>query len=256
MQALRTVPRQAGNDRPGFETRSKHEAAALKPLFESGSHFVGHSYGGIVALYLAAAAPQRILSLTVIEPPAFGLTGAPEAVKLRAAFQELWADGPREPFEFFHLFASLVGERPWPRPPLPPAMEAGVRALMGERAVWEARPDLGALAQAPFPVLVVSGGHAPEFETVCDAIASRTHAQRAVIRGARHSVPRVGQPFNDLLERFWLDREKPPKRLRRGNTDENPLLVRLALMLYRTIRHAEHLSLSHLLIPACLHLGH
>lgn len=209
MQALRTVPRQAGNDRPGFKTRSKHEAAALKPLLESGSHFVGHSYGGIVALYLAAAAPQRILSLTVIEPPA-----------------------------------------------LPPAMEAGVRALMGERAVWEARPDLGALAQAPFPVLVVSGGHAPGFETVCDAVASRTHAQRAVIRGARHSVPRVGQPSNDLLEQFWLDSEKPPKRLRRGNTDENPLLVRLSLMLYRTIRHTGHLSLSHVLIPACLHLGH
>ena len=96
--------------------------------------------------------------------------------------------------------------RPYHRP-----WAAGVRALMGERAVWEARPDLGALAQAPFLVLVVSGGHAPEFETVCDAIASRTHAQRAVIRGARHSVPRVGQPFNDLLEQFWLDSEKPPK---------------------------------------------
>ena len=186
----------------------EHEAAVFEPILESGSHLVGHSYGGIVAMYLAAAAPQRILSLTVIEPPAFGLTEAPEAVKLRAAFQELWADGPREPFEFFRLFASLVGERPWPRPPLPPAMEAGVRALMGERAVWEARPDLDALAQAPFPVLVVSGGHAPGFETVCDAIASRTNAQRAVIRGAQHSVPRVGQPFNDLLEQFWLDSEK------------------------------------------------
>ena len=42
----------------------------------------------------------------------------------------------------------------------------------------------------------------------CDAIASRTNAQRAVIRGAQHSVPRVGQPFNDLLEQFWLDSEK------------------------------------------------
>lgn len=201
-------------DRPGYgKSASAHrvdferEATIFEPLLERGTHLVGHSYGGIVAMFLAAAAPERVRSLTLVEPPALGLTDAPEAINLRKALQALWEDGPRDPFEFFHLFADLVGERPWPRPPLPPSMEAGVRALMGERVVWEADPDLDALARAPFPILVVSGGHAPGFEALCDAIAGRVRAQRAVIRGAGHSVPRLGRPFNELLEQFWLNSE-------------------------------------------------
>lgn len=201
-------------DRPGYGKSTsanrvdfEHEAMIFDSLLEPNTHLVGHSYGGIVAMFLAATAQERVRSLTVVEPPALGVTDAPEANDLCWKLEALWEEGPRDPFEFFRLFADLVGERPWPRPPLPPPMESGVRSLMGERVVWEAFPDLDALAQAPFPVLVVSGGHAPGFEAVCDTIADRTGAQRAVVQGAGHSVPRVGKPLNDLLERFWLNSE-------------------------------------------------
>ena len=34
-----------------------------------GAHLVGHSYGGVISLLAAAAVPERVRSLTVIEPP-------------------------------------------------------------------------------------------------------------------------------------------------------------------------------------------
>jgi len=41
-----------------------------------GFHLVGHSYGGAVALQIALQQPQRVLSLTLYEPVAFGVLPA------------------------------------------------------------------------------------------------------------------------------------------------------------------------------------
>ena len=43
---------------------------------DQGFHLVGHSYGGGVALQVALQQPQRVLSLTLYEPVAFGLLPA------------------------------------------------------------------------------------------------------------------------------------------------------------------------------------
>ena len=46
---------------------------------EGSTHLVGHSYGGVIALLAAARCLEAIRSLTVTEPPAFGLVrGQPE----------------------------------------------------------------------------------------------------------------------------------------------------------------------------------
>ena len=42
-------------------------------LAEEPTHLVGHSYGGVVSLIAAAKVPDSVQSLTVFEPPAFGL---------------------------------------------------------------------------------------------------------------------------------------------------------------------------------------
>ena len=42
-------------------------------LAEEPAHLVGHSYGGVVSLIAAAQVPDSVQSLTVFEPPAFGL---------------------------------------------------------------------------------------------------------------------------------------------------------------------------------------
>jgi len=63
------------------------------------------------------------------------------------------------------------------------------------------------LRRAPFPKLVVSGAHSSVFDKVCDALEKGMDAQRAVIPGAGHSVPRTGAPFNDRLETFLRSAE-------------------------------------------------
>jgi pimeloyl-ACP methyl ester carboxylesterase len=191
--------RSAPVDRVDFE----NERRVLAPLLGDGAHLVGHSYGGVVALLLAAAEPGRVWSLTVIEPPAYAVaTDDADVVTTVARLRSLWAGGQDDPEAFFAAFAGIVGERTWPRSPMPIELERGVRRLMSERPPWEAEPDLDALARARIPMMVISGGHSPAFEAVCRAIADRTGARREVIPGARHSVPRTGARFNDLLEKF------------------------------------------------------
>jgi hypothetical protein len=80
-------------------------------------------------------------------------------------------------------------------------MEASVRAMMVERVPWEAEIPFEALAAAPYPKLVVSGGHSAAFDAVCDVLEERLRAERAVLPGAGHSIPRA-PGFNDILEAF------------------------------------------------------
>src|ERR687888_62598 len=77
------------------------ESGWLDGFVEPGTHLVGHSYGGVISLFAAARYADRIRSLTVIEPPAFGLArGNPAADEFTAGFDELRASGPREPALF------------------------------------------------------------------------------------------------------------------------------------------------------------
>jgi hypothetical protein len=73
---------------------------------------------------------------------------------------------------------------------------------MAERPSWEADVPLDALAQAPFRTLVLSGGHSPAFEAVCDAIAEGVGAERDVLTGRGHTIPATGAPYNARVEAF------------------------------------------------------
>jgi hypothetical protein len=49
---------------------------------------------------------------------------------------------------------------------------------------------------------VISGGHSPAFEAVCDALAAALHARREYVTGAGHATPDTGDAFNQTLEAF------------------------------------------------------
>ena len=49
------------------------DADDIAELMGDGAHLVGHSYGGLGALYAAARRPEETLSLTLLEPGAFAL---------------------------------------------------------------------------------------------------------------------------------------------------------------------------------------
>jgi pimeloyl-ACP methyl ester carboxylesterase len=179
------------------------DAGDIAALLGDGMHLVGHSYGGVVALLAAAQRPDAVRSLTVIEPPAFGLVrGDPQIEPWLARTVEFWANGPRDPEAFLRTFLGAVGSNAVLPSPLPPPLLQHARLLQVERPPWEAQIPVDRLRAAPFPKLVISGGHSPVFDAVCDVLERGLEAERAVIPGAGHSVPRTGTPFNERLERF------------------------------------------------------
>ena len=181
----------------------EEQAVELAPLLEDGAHLVGHSYGGVISLLIAARYPKRVRSLTVSEPPAFGVArGNPDVEQLVAGLIEFFAAGPYEPSEYLRGFLASVGSELRLPEPLPPALEQGARAAMVERPPWEAEIPLDELAAAPFPKLVISGGHHAAFDAVCDVLEERLRAERAVLPGAGHSVPRAPGYAERLLEFF------------------------------------------------------
>jgi pimeloyl-ACP methyl ester carboxylesterase len=178
------------------------EAAWLGQFVESGTHLVGHSYGGVISLFAAVRYAEQLRSLTVVEPPAFGIArGNAAADDFSARATELWEHGPSDPGEFLRWFLTTVGSS-IPPGDFSPALLQGARTLMVERYPWTAEPPLDELAATPFPKLVVSGAHSAAFDAVCDVLEATLGAERAVLPGAGHSVPRLGQPFNDVLEDF------------------------------------------------------
>jgi pimeloyl-ACP methyl ester carboxylesterase len=175
----------------------EEQAAELAELLEEGDHLVGHSYGGVVSMLAAAQRAEALRSLTVNEPPAFGVArGNPAVEGFLAAFDH----APREPRGYLQFFLPLVGSNRSLPDPLPPELEAGARAALAERPPHEAEIPLDALAQAPFPKLVVSGAHSAAFDGVCDVLEKRLPAERAVVPGAGHAIPRAPGYTQRLLE--------------------------------------------------------
>jgi pimeloyl-ACP methyl ester carboxylesterase len=201
-------------DRRGFppgpdveEVDFEDEAVWLEPFLEPRTHLVGHSYGGVISLLAAARRPELVGSLSVIEPPAFGVArGNPAVEEFVRRIEGHWTRGPRDPGEFLRGFLSIVGSS---TPPgnFTPELLQGARTLMVERSPAEAEIPFAELAAAPFPKLVVSGEHSAAFEAVCDVLEERLGAERAILPGAGHSVQRLGEPFNALLTEFVLRAE-------------------------------------------------
>lgn len=178
------------------------EAVWLEQFLEPEAHLVGHSYGGVIALLTAARRPESVRSLTVIEPPAFGIARRrPGVDELVARIDTHWAEEPRDPEGFLRGFFELVGSSA-PPGKFSAELLQGARTLMVERSPAEAVIPFAELASAPFPTLAVSGGHSPAFEAVCDVLEERVGAERAILPGAGHSVQRLGEPFNELLAAF------------------------------------------------------
>lgn len=196
--------------RPGFPPGPAIERVDFEPdaelvagLVEPGDHLVGHSYGGVICLLAAARRPDPVRSLTVVEPPATRVAlDDPDVAAFAVGAEELWERGPKDDAEaFLRTFLTAVGSDWDPPSPLPPDLEQGARALIGERPPSEADIPLAALAAAPFPKLVVSGAHHPAFDGICDVLERELRAERAVLPGHGHSVQRHPD-FNALLTDF------------------------------------------------------
>ncbi|HEY5949001.1 MAG TPA: alpha/beta fold hydrolase [Kofleriaceae bacterium] len=66
----------------------------LAAMLDEPAHVVGHSYGGLLALQLALAVPDRVRSLALYEPVAFGVLDEPQDQPARDEVAQLPAYAP------------------------------------------------------------------------------------------------------------------------------------------------------------------
>jgi pimeloyl-ACP methyl ester carboxylesterase len=198
-----------GASRPLARGDFEAEAPAIAELLADGAHLVGHSYGAVIALYAAALRPDAVRSLTVSEPGCLRVAaGVPEVDAQLAAGELLYEHASTlQPRDFLRAFRGGVGSTRVTPAEVEGELLRGAELCMRERPPWEADPPLDRLSEAPFAKLVISGGHSPVFEAVCDAIAERLGARRETIAGRGHTIPATGTPYNELLDSFMRERE-------------------------------------------------
>lgn len=185
------------------------DADDIAALMGDGAHLVGHSYGGLGVLFAAARNPEATLSVALLEPATFALGQQHAAARaLVDEVQGMWhEDVPDE--QWVVRFLKAVGSDPddftadflAAALPLVPMLRRG-------RPMWTPDLPLEPLAGASFPKLVVSGGHSSGFDAICDDLAERIGAARAVAQGAGHEVQFSGRPINDRLLALWRQSER------------------------------------------------
>ncbi len=193
--------RRGYGDSPPADPDFEVDAADVAELLGDGAHLVGYSYGGVASLLGAARRPDAVRSLTVIEPPAFGVArGDPHVEELIERVRSVYERAPElSADEFGRAFGDALGfERP--PGPLDPNILAAIDSFKRERPPWEAEIPFERLAG--LRVLVVSGGWHSAFDAVCDVLEERLDAVRAVLPGSGHGAQHT-PGFNERLVAFW-----------------------------------------------------
>jgi len=186
---------------PGGDMHDQVAAIALECLGDEG-HLIGHSFGATVALRIAIQAPERVKTVTLIEPVLFAAAGQSAPQVLRdyvEASEEFGAAMDREDWvAAARDFIGMWGDgRPWDT--LSEREQTMFASLMP--FIKETEPALlqdakgllreGSLEAISSPVLLVRGRDSePVIAAIHDTLERRIPAARAVVvDGAGHMVP-------------------------------------------------------------------
>lgn len=200
------VDRRGYGDSPPVQRREDFEVDAqdLLELVPAGAHLVAISYGTIGALIAAAADPERLASLTLIECPAFPMApGDAAATDTMAKLDALHADTTLDDHTWFERFVGLIGAPGGFPNPLPSPFDQTVSVTRSHRRSWDQDLPVDAIAAAQLPVLVVTSGEHDAFEAVADHLTAVLDARRERIGGQGHLVPLAASRFNALLDEFF-----------------------------------------------------
>jgi pimeloyl-ACP methyl ester carboxylesterase len=194
-------------------------------------HLVGHSYGGLVAIEMAASRPGSTRSLHLLEPPLLDLLPEdPLARELDRRAQEIQAahrvgHDEETAAAFFaaigagHVIERLRGTPEWQR-----VCAHASRFARSEPARAYPCTRLDQLA-AETPVALYTGGRShPALRAIAAALAARIDRARVIdVAGAGHAVQMAGTAFLDPLLALIAETECESARsvpLRAGSGSE------------------------------------
>jgi pimeloyl-ACP methyl ester carboxylesterase len=190
-----------GRSSPFPEGRNVHDVSTevAEAFLSDGMHLVGHSFGGTVALRLALRHPEKVKSLTLIEPVLFcAARPTPELQALRdseAQAAEQYHNGHQE--DITRRFnRRWGGGRRWHE------FSDDVRAMMIRQmafvlavgpSIWDDTHDLlnpDRMAQLNCPVSLIRGGDSEDLQQAIHLGLSKglPQAKDHVIQGAGHML--------------------------------------------------------------------
>jgi pimeloyl-ACP methyl ester carboxylesterase len=196
------------------------EVAAIELLRQRSEigelNLVGYSGGAAVALAYAAAHPEVLGSLALLEPPWIGNDPwSEEEVAFCNAYERLGSDPIENAWE---IIASALNAPSTPLPPAPPIEPQQLKTAFW--GVWRgyraAALDRNRLRVIGAPVyLPIGEGSAPRMHAQAENLASSfTSAHVEMIEGASHfDLPMIGQrQLADGLRRLWTAAVAPARR--------------------------------------------
>lgn len=189
------------------------DVAEIEAMLTEPAHLIGHSYGGLVALKLALRHPDKILSLALYDPVAFGVLwdqddaeGLSDLRKVAGnpVFMDDALGGGQE---WMHNFIDYWnGPGSWesmPEPNRQAFLKVGRKVYYEVRSLSEDRTPLEALRALKMPALLVYGQNTPPAARRVQQLLA-TAMPAATLKpldGAGHMGPLThGPAFQALIE--------------------------------------------------------
>jgi pimeloyl-ACP methyl ester carboxylesterase len=175
------------------------EARIVVDAIGDGAHVVSQSFGVLAAMHAAALVPERVRSLTLIEPAAYSVARGDEGIErhIRAV------DGAKARHDlsldqwWIALVDALGG--PSPVPPFSPEDMMLARRWRLQPSAWEAEVDPTVAARVP--TTVITGDWSADYETIARVLVEHGARHRHIV-GNGHAVPKHPDTTGVLEEIF------------------------------------------------------
>jgi len=212
-------------DRPGFgesPSRGPDDMAAdailVADQIRGGSHLIGHSFGGAIAMLAAAYRPTSVKTLILIEPalqPLLLTAGGPDSPMAKATSSVVmkFLMEAQTPADFALTFAASMGRDQGGAANASAANIAsepakatalGCSLLQARGASPEnMRLAANAVRAAGIPTFVISGGYSRGQELTAQVVAQIIGGKHVVVQSPSHFVQRdAPEEFNSAVDAF------------------------------------------------------